>query len=863
MHLGTFYWKASLVILVLCYLIDAGFLKCTGKVRIEPNPVFPMGSNISIICTSNEQCHPGTLNLHLNGQEVQLDEEYRKAIQLQLQGVRQSYHVLCTITCNKLKKVVCGSSIVAGHPPESPTNVICSLYECSYRMMCAWENGRYTHIPTAYTVHLTSLQVKQEHVFDANSTSNITILLNKSKENTQFSLWIEASNALGTGKSPTLDINLDDIVIPASPAIIDVDIVRISAPSIFIQWRNYTSPKKLNCEMRYKSDSKQTWILVSRVTSDTGFTNSLHVQQTLKADSMYEFQVRCRYVPDPRYWSAWSASFHRRTPEAVPSESPEIWRSFGRIYANCSQEVTVLIKPLDPKVARGNILGYKVFHKAHGEKRLINICSALELKCRTLVPHAVHVIYVTAYNSEGDSKPAQISANKEPKGCLDCPPPGNMQIVSSHQDGILVMWEAPHPAVLGYIIEWMPVACKQQSQNLLWKRIPSEDSSICLKENLSPGIQVNISLYAIYLNEVSTPCRGHGYVEELKPAAGPTASLQETDGDKALLAWEKIPACRRGGSILKYTIYLRNISEATETQYIVPPSEKKMWFYKLNPETFYTAYIRASTVAGEGPPGNIVGFKAGIRLNNNNNVAMLLATSFGAIILTVFLLIIISRKKIRSSVKKILLAWIPIWLHEKVPKAENSKAIETLKKRFEFVTSSSLLLPLVEETLVTEVHETLPEEETRVTGDKNQYREDVTCILGYLGNGGHSGNVGTDPPQPGSGYKPQISNPSPTEVALHAGSPQEYPGNTDVPGAGTSLVFLPWDDGAERNVWSLDVQFDNNVPLHFERKDRLLASIIQDSALLQGGPAWILGSAIREDPETKSYFPQTFQMHAQ
>ncbi|KAJ1170663.1 hypothetical protein NDU88_002536 [Pleurodeles waltl] len=403
-----------------------------------------------------------------------------------------------------------------------------------------------------------TLQTQEE--LRLHAKEKFTISMNKSQEGVQYSLWIEAKNDLGSARSAPLDFHLDDIVVPAPPAFVKVEILNTSTLEFFIQWQNRETLKKIYCEMKCKPTGTHTWTLVK---TETSFENSLHVYQQLDANSKYEFQARCTYGPDSRYWSTWSETFNVTTPEAEPSESPEIWRSFGQIYANGTQEVTLLIKLLDPKVARGRVLGYRAFYKEQGEQRIIKTCKISELKCKTLVPLSVHTIYVTAYNSKGHSKPAPVILKEEQSDSADCPPPRNMSIFPSDHDGILVRWEAPKSAFLWYIIEWIPIRCNKQP-NLLWKRIPSENSSIYIKESIAAGIQVNISLYAVYINGVSAPCEDVGFATELTPEVGPTAVLQNNVRETLLIEWEDIPACRRRGFILGYNIYLHNGSEATE-----------------------------------------------------------------------------------------------------------------------------------------------------------------------------------------------------------------------------------------------------------------------------------------------------------
>ncbi|XP_078529551.1 interleukin-12 receptor subunit beta-2-like isoform X2 [Lissotriton helveticus] len=824
MNISIFSWKAALVLQMLCCRVNGGVLECDGHVKIEPSSVFLMGSNISIICTSTHACQRGTLHLYLNDTEVQLDKEYQSRVQIQLKNVREKYRVTCFIKCagEPMERLVCGNSISPGYPPESPTNLMCFFCEQSHSMMCAWEAARDTIIDTKSTVHLTNLQTQEESVFHSND--NFTIWINKSQEGIQYSLWVETKNDLGSARSTLLNISLDDIVVPAPPAIVKVEILNTFTSKLFIEGKNREAHKKLYCEVKYKPTGNITWTLVSRDNTEPRVTNSLHVYQQLDADTKYEFQARCGYVSDSRYWSTWSGSFNVTTPEAEPSESLETWRSFGQIYANGTQEVTLLIKPLDPKVARGRVLGYTAFYGEQEEKKIIKICKTLELKCKTLVPPSVHTIYVTAYNSKGHSKPAPVILNEEQSDSGDCPPPRNMILFSSDHDGILVTWGAPEPDFLWYIIEWIPIRCNKQQQDLLWKRIPSENSSVYIKENIRAGIQVNISLYAVYTNGVSVPCKDVGFATELN--AHPSARMKQ--------------------------------------------------FGKLNPQSFYTAYMTASTAAGEGPAGNIVGFKVGLKNNNENFIIILLTTSFGAILLTIFLLILVSRKKIRESMKTVLMSWIPIWLHENVPKAENSAAIKSIQKKSESIKSSSLLPPSDYEPTVTEIQETLLQEDLVFVENQNKYKEELSYSLGGPQNALLL-DVSSTPLLPRvDGYKPQISNESTFESSLPQGSLQAFQENVMELDNTTSPLFLSWTEmvvdvnnvtkdnrGDESvNIFSC-IRIEHDESIDFGRKTDLVCGLIQDETPLSNGIGWSLMIGGTETPDSKPYFPQIFpkQLH--
>uniref|UniRef100_A0A452HUE3 Fibronectin type-III domain-containing protein n=1 Tax=Gopherus agassizii TaxID=38772 RepID=A0A452HUE3_9SAUR len=335
-------------------------IHCSGYVWIEPAPIIQMGLNISINCHSTLNCQMAKLYMMLNDTHIEdklLTTINKTTVQLQLHDFRKPYStVLCYAKCpnRAAYMVVCGTQFSAGHPPDSPTNLTCVIYEHSDHLTCAWDAGKYTYISTNYILYLKSLQTGEEKEFP--STAAINISLSKLQGGKLYSIWVQAKNDLGTAHSDHLHVNLEDLVIPATPVITNVETTDSSAPRTILHWKKQTSMENVYCEERYRALADQTWHMKEW---DINVTRGPHTEYSLELNTEYEFQVRCRLILAKSYWSGWSAPFTYTTPEAgeftprLTSELLHLLLSFSYCHSVQRQfypvKVSTALASLTPK----------------------------------------------------------------------------------------------------------------------------------------------------------------------------------------------------------------------------------------------------------------------------------------------------------------------------------------------------------------------------------------------------------------------------------------------------------------------------------------------------------------------------------
>ncbi|XP_043942742.1 interleukin-31 receptor subunit alpha-like [Protopterus annectens] len=291
-----------------------------------------------------------------------------------------------------------------------------------------------------------------------------------------------------------------------------------------------------------------------------------------------------------------------------PSVAPDLWRVVGPVYRNSTRKVEILFQKNRHVEHHEKILGYKVFRQSHGIRTNIKDCN-INGKCHFVVDLGSNDIYVTSYNTKGESPPAHVAMEQE-----GLAKPRNVQITSVRAHGISVKWEAPisEKTLVYFLIEWIDHEEKQN--NVLWKKIPSTNISAFISENIKEGVRYNISLYAVYSDGVSNPVSSQIYSVEMVPRLGPEVSVKETVKDKASVEWIPIPASEQRGFITCYSIYLTKMSDGAPTEplkYVVESFKTHYMLSGLTSDKMYSVHMTASTSAGEGPSGKKKHFRTG------------------------------------------------------------------------------------------------------------------------------------------------------------------------------------------------------------------------------------------------------------
>ncbi|XP_062472123.1 interleukin-23 receptor isoform X3 [Pezoporus occidentalis] len=511
----------ALHILLCCLCAGVANIRCSGHVWIEPAPVVRMGTNISINCISTLGCPWAKFRIffnysHAEGTPAPLNSS---SVQLRLREFRMPFgSVTCFARCpnTNMYQLVCGTTVLAGYPPDPPSNLTCAIQERSGHMACTWDTGQTTHLPTQYTLHLRRVRTavtedakeddddeEEEKVFPAGSLVPVSSL----HGGNHYSAWVQASNMLGAARSAPQHLNLQQLVIPALPLLTGAETTESSAPITTIHWKRQTLLGSVRCEERHKATGSAAW------------------------------QVRCRLSAADSPWSAWSSPFLYTTPEAAPAAAPDVWRRLGPAFPNGSHEVTVLIKPLAPQDARGRILGYSVTAEIPAGRVLL--CNTSSTGCSVLVPPGARTLRVTAHNSKGASSPANITLTQGSSSLEEFPAPVAVEVKPENQSKVLVAWQPPSPSrrpPLWFIVEWVSTTPYSPKEQYFWKKVPYQATYTDIQAEAGAGGHINVSVYAVYPDGASKPSSSQVPAEDqlLESTYGSTYSELSHDDDIGL-----------------------------------------------------------------------------------------------------------------------------------------------------------------------------------------------------------------------------------------------------------------------------------------------------------------------------------------
>uniref|UniRef100_A0A8C3DUP1 Uncharacterized protein n=1 Tax=Corvus moneduloides TaxID=1196302 RepID=A0A8C3DUP1_CORMO len=239
-------------VLLCCLCQGVATIECRGHVWIEPAPVVRMGSDISITCRSALDCPSAQLLILLNYSRTEetplvLDGS---TVRLRLRDFRMPFAtVACFSLCasNHRHRLVCGAEVRAGYPPDPPGNLSCAIAEGSECLQCAWDAGRDTHLPTRHSLHLRRLADDEDEEEEKTFPADSPVLLRELHNASHYSVWVQASNALGTARSAPRHLSLQELVVPALPVVIGAETTETSPPSTTTRWRSRTQLQNVHC----------------------------------------------------------------------------------------------------------------------------------------------------------------------------------------------------------------------------------------------------------------------------------------------------------------------------------------------------------------------------------------------------------------------------------------------------------------------------------------------------------------------------------------------------------------------------------------------------------------------------------------
>ncbi|XP_026161313.1 interleukin-23 receptor isoform X2 [Mastacembelus armatus] len=702
MNLSSTIWRWVTVLLSFhikhCPLLPAGSQRFNGPgyLRVEPAPVFLMGSNLTVYCHVTKCQQSFKISLEHDGKSVAAWKKVNcTTVIFNLVNVQTPRSiVLCKLKSDQSSQIVSGMDLHAGFLPDKPANIICETTRSSDFIDCSWKRGQETHLPKTYNISVSREQGTQIYLHQTQDAEEITIPRRIFDENTKYNLIITAYNRFGTSHSDPFILCIKDIVIPETPHIMQIEFGN-SSTAAMLQWKTTESLVHLRPSIRLCTDNG-CW----EVKEGTVLGEGVIRVDNLRPLTEYKFQMRAcnsssgliyanitpRLTSSERLLcSKWSQSVRGRSPGKGPSQQLQVWRVFGNHGTNGLRIVTVLWKPPSPDDYSGEVQQYKIF-LANGRKQHV-ACAAALSQYSVQVPAAVQALSVSVVTSYGTSPPANVplrhSGGFGPVLKELAPAVNDDTVCVSWSWPGTKHWSPPHGELLHYVIQWtsVPVA------KLQWKKLAKDANSTSVS-GLTAGVRYNVSLYAVTTRGVSAPSSDLVYLKEQKPVSGPYMKVLVHEAQQILIQWDELPVDKQKGFITNYTIYVQTL-DSSNTELSVTVSSSSPRQMRLDcPEGALVLQLTASNSAGEGPRASKV-------LSQPTAPAVGLVTEI-VLIITIFIAVIgnlMCWGCVRKRIKQKCVSWGPAWIVENLPKPGNSNAIRLLEDGRELSFSSTLSDP--------------------------------------------------------------------------------------------------------------------------------------------------------------------------
>ncbi|XP_078422186.1 granulocyte colony-stimulating factor receptor-like [Cetorhinus maximus] len=383
-----------------------------------------------------------------------------------------------------------GVRIHAGLPPDKPRNLTCvTSLKKKLSMNCTWDPGRDPRIPTNYTLRrIKNLAKCHNHDINAQridclsqDSRSCTVPRDKLRLFSTYDISVIAKNVLGSTESEVRCLDAMDVVKLERPVIRTVLADPLSSHCLIIHWVLDIN-LRIECELQYREHHKPAWRQV-KVTI-TAMHREQHLCQ-LSAATEYRVQLRCILLGKMRYWSDWSLEHTGRTSESPPVGFPDVWWHIEDSAQDENMYIRLFWKELKDSEANGKIRGYRVTHRPEPETNHpeITLCNTTSLSCRISVPKGDGNICVRAYNSAGESPPAQLAVKALHQTDIALLPP-SLRIIPITEHSLQMNWTSPSTEVIGYVIEWCDISTAFSCE-INWKKVSADSTSRILQDMMT------------------------------------------------------------------------------------------------------------------------------------------------------------------------------------------------------------------------------------------------------------------------------------------------------------------------------------------------------------------------------------------
>uniref|UniRef100_A0A3B3W1N3 Cytokine receptor-like factor 1 n=1 Tax=Poecilia latipinna TaxID=48699 RepID=A0A3B3W1N3_9TELE len=219
-------------------------------------------------------------------------------------------------------RVLAGSCLHVGMPPEKPVNLTCWSHNAK-DLSCRWSVGGQgeTHIPTKYTLKYKLRWHGRENEcenYSSEKKGHACRISSKIALFTPYEIWVEATNQLGSAASDISSLDVLDVVTTDPPANVRLSRVGSLDDQLMVRWASPPELKdflfRAKYQIRYRTEDGADWKAVDNI----GNLTSCRLAG-LRPGTVYFVQVRCNPVGifgsrKPGIWSDWSHPAAASTP---------------------------------------------------------------------------------------------------------------------------------------------------------------------------------------------------------------------------------------------------------------------------------------------------------------------------------------------------------------------------------------------------------------------------------------------------------------------------------------------------------------------------------------------------------------------
>ncbi|KAM6239979.1 granulocyte colony-stimulating factor receptor isoform 2-T2 [Porphyrio hochstetteri] len=564
--------------LSLLLLLCLGGTSGCASVAVD-SPVVPLGSAVTASCTIQSELCRGLErgkvritwmldNEPMAGSQHQGPGDTEVSNLILPQFNRTQAKLWCWVEWNGTKQRVGMAEIRAGYPPAKPSNLSCILNLSNYGLMCQWEPGANSHLPTSITLKCaTSRAQAVTGCTPQGSHSHCTVPRRLLHLYRQMEIWVSATNALGTAESEHLFIDPMDVAKLDPPALQSIQSIPFQTDCITLAWEvsHSNAHMELQCELRYRLLEDPVWTLVTGIIGHAGTTQRCG----FLFGTLYQFQMRCRRSSAQGYWSEWSPGRNYTTHEKAPTGKLDAWWSVQPARAAGQLEVQLHWKAPRQQEANGRVLGYHVTLSPRRKGRdRPTVCNTTHTHCNFSMPAGTRRVYLSAYNAAGESAATEVVL-LERKG----QPLAKLWAVPRDDRSLWVRWEAPPAPAAAYILEWQQVSSEPRRCSVCWQMERDGTATAALiQDGIEPFQRYNISVYPLYTDAIGVPTHTTAYSKQMAPAYAPKLHLTSIGKSYAELCWEPVPVEMQNGFITSYTIFWANstaeVSNDIEIQFL-------------------------------------------------------------------------------------------------------------------------------------------------------------------------------------------------------------------------------------------------------------------------------------------------------